>query len=102
MLKERKINMDCLFSKIFLLKQLLRKICFLLILLQLVLITLLPHIYLFLSNLPSFQPPLNSLNQLMIPEGVAIKSVIKCLVKHVWKCGTGALNKRSNTQQKQK
>lgn len=96
MLKERKINMNCPFSEVFLLtdvKQVLREICFLFLLLQLALLTLPTHSSLFLANLTSFQSPLKSLNQLMKLQSDVIKSVIKSVVKPVGKCGTGALNK---------
>lgn len=101
MLKERKMNMNCPFSKVFLsadVKQVLREICFLFLLLQLTLLTLLPHSSLFLPNLTSFQSPLKSLNQLMKQQADVIKSIVKSVVKPMGKCGTGALNKRSNTQ----
>lgn len=101
MLKERKMNMNCPFSEVFLLtdvKQVLREISFLFLLLQLTLLTLLPHSSLFLSNLTSFQSPLKSLHELMKLQADVIKSVIKGVVKPVGKCQTGALNKRSNTQ----
>lgn len=92
--------MNCPFLKVFLLtdvKQVLRETDFLFLLLQLAVLTLLPHSSLFLSNVTSLQSSPKSPNQLMKLQG-DVMSVVKSVIKPVGKYETGALNKRSSTQ----